>query len=72
MNFEVISEVPFISLTAEHLEGDMVTFCIDMIKAFKAFMKALKDMIFDNLPDLAKQAARFPEEVEDVKNYAKN
>ena len=35
-------------------------------------MKALKEMIFDNLPDLAKQAARFPEEIEDVKNYAKN
>ena len=35
-------------------------------------MKALKEMIFENLPDLAKQAAKFPEEIEDVKKYAKN
>ncbi len=55
-----IPDAPFIEVTNDAFEGDLASFAIDLFKSFVKFIKAVKTIVFDNLPDLLSQAKEFP------------
>ena len=66
-----LPEPPFIDISTDDLQGtNLFQFAVDLIKSFVKFMKALKEIVFDRLPDILSQAEEFPHQAEEVKEHA--
>ena len=73
LQLKFIPEPPFIDISSDAFAGtNLADFAIKVIAALVKCIKALKEMVIDNMPDLLKQAEGFPDEAEDVKNHAEH
>eukprot|EP00349_Pseudokeronopsis_sp_Brazil_P002134 CAMPEP_0202964194 /NCGR_PEP_ID=MMETSP1396-20130829/8274_1 /ASSEMBLY_ACC=CAM_ASM_000872 /TAXON_ID= /ORGANISM="Pseudokeronopsis sp., Strain Brazil" /LENGTH=237 /DNA_ID=CAMNT_0049686111 /DNA_START=19 /DNA_END=732 /DNA_ORIENTATION=- len=73
LQLKFIPNPPFMDVSNDAFQGtNLFDFAIKVIATIIKFIKAVNDIVVENLPDLVKTAAGFPEEVEDVKNHAEH
>lgn len=72
MKIEFKTDCPFVEVKMDHFQGDILQSAIDVFKAFKELIQAIKEIVEDKLPEIVTKCNNFKYRMDEIKEYAGN